>query len=164
MNTRLVLGMPLNTLEFPEPYKHDHPPVCDIQVLFEEQLTISQKAADWIANAVGSWGFIIGQTIVFGTWIFLNAVNWFYHWDAYPFVLMNLVLSLEASFAASIILISQSREDKRAKIESRQHCQINEKGEEEVRAILDHLAAQDIALSTIYNMLQELQMPIEANK
>ena len=74
---------------------------------------------------------------------------------------MNLVLSLEASFAASIILISQSREDKRDKIEACQHCEVNEMAEEEVRVIFDHLAAQDIALSAIYNMLQELQ--IEAN-
>jgi len=154
--------MPLNRLEFPEPYKHEHPPVCDAHVLYEKQLTISQKVADGIANAVGSWEFIIWQTIIFGIWISLNAANWFYHWDPYPFVLMNLVLSLEASFAASIILISQSHEDKRDKIEARQHCEVNEKTEEEVRVILDHLAAQDIALSAIYNMLQELQ--IEANK
>ncbi|VVB63870.1 Uncharacterised protein [uncultured archaeon] len=150
--------MPLNKLEFPEPYKHDHPPVCDAHVLYEEKLTISQRAADWIANAVGSWEFIMWQTIIFGIWIFLNAANWFYHWDPYPFVLMNLVLSLEASFAASIILISQSREDKRDKIEAHQHCQVNEKAEEEVRVILEHLAAQDIALSAIYDSLQELQM------
>ena len=139
-------------------YKHDHPPVCDAHVLYEEQLTISQKAADWIANAVGSWGFIICQIIVFGIWIFLNAVNWLYRWDPYPFVLMNLVLSLEASFAASIILISQSREEKRDRIESRQHCLINEKAEEEARVSLDHLTALDKALSAIYNMLQELQI------
>lgn len=74
---------------------------------------------------------------------------------------MNLVLSLEASFAASIILISQSQADRRDKIEAREHWVVNEKTEVEVRVILDHLAAQDIALSTIYNMLQELQA--EAN-
>ncbi len=147
-----------NKLEFPEPYKHDHPPVCDSHVLYEEQLTLSQKAADRIANAVGSWEFIILQTILFGMWATLNIVSWFYHWDPYPFVLMNLFLSLEASYAASIILISQNREDKRDRIEARQHCVINEKAEEEVRVILDHLAAQDKALSAIYDTLQELQM------
>lgn len=150
--------MPANKLAFPEPYRHDHPPVCDSHELYEEQLTFTQKAADWIANAVGSWEFIILQSVIFGTWILLNAVNWFYHWDPYPFVLMNLALSLEASYAASIILISQSREDKRDKIEARQHCEVNEKAEEEVRVILDHLAAQDRALSVIYNMLQEMQL------
>jgi uncharacterized membrane protein len=80
-----------------------------------------------------------------------------------PFCFNELVLSLEASFAASIILISQSREDKRDKIEAREHCEVNEKAEEEVRVILDHLAAQDIALSTIYDNLQELQTKIDAN-
>jgi len=150
--------MSLKKLEFPEPYKHNHPPVCDAHALYVEQLTISQKVADGIAKAVGSWEFIILQAFIFGTWISLNAVNWFYHWDPYPFVLMNLVLSLEASFAASIILISQSQEDRRDKIEAREHCVVNMKTEVEVRVILDHLAAQDIALSTIYNMLQELQI------
>jgi len=63
-----------------------------------------------------------------------------------PFVLMNLVLSLEASFAASIILISLSREEKRDRIKSHQYCLINEKAGKEASVILDHLAAQDIAL------------------
>jgi len=45
--------MPLNKLDFPEPYKHEHPPVCDAIELFEEQLTFGQKAADLVAETVG---------------------------------------------------------------------------------------------------------------
>ena len=46
--------MPSDKLEFLEPYKHEHPPVCDAMELFEKQLTFSQKAADWAAETVGS--------------------------------------------------------------------------------------------------------------
>jgi uncharacterized membrane protein len=100
-----------NKLEFPEPYKHEHPLVCDGHTFYEKQLTFSQRAADWVAHTVGSWNFIIFQTVIFGAWTIMNINGWFYHWDPYPFILMNLTLSLIASYAASIILISQNRED-----------------------------------------------------
>ncbi len=141
-------------LDFPEPYKHEHPPVCDASALFEEQLTFSQKAADWVAETVGSWKFIFLQTVVFGAWILMNVTGWLYHWDPYPFILMNLALSLLASNAASIILISQNLQERRERIESRQHCLINEKAEEEARVILDHLTAQNRALAAIYEAVQ----------
>ncbi len=137
-------------LDFPEPYKHEHPPVCDGNVLFEKQLTFSQKAADRVADAVGSWKFIFLQTAIFGVWILMNVTGWFHHWDPYPFILMNLALSMLTSYAASIILISQKLQERRERIESRQHCLINEKAEEEARVILDHLTAQNKALTAIY--------------
>jgi uncharacterized membrane protein len=145
--------MTLNRLEFPEPYRHEHPPVCDANALFEEQLTLSQKAADRVADAVGSWKFIFLQTAIFGIWILMNVTGWFHHWDPYPFILMNLALSMLTSYAASIILISQKLQEKRERIESRQHCLINEKAEEEARVILDHLTAQNKALTAIYEAI-----------
>jgi uncharacterized membrane protein len=143
----VFLLMPSIKLVFPEPYKHEHPPVCDAIELFEGQLTFSQKAADWVAETVGSWKFIILQTVIFGLWILANVTGWHYHWDPYPFILMNLALSLLASYAASIILISQNLQERRDRAESRQHCLINENAEEEARVILDHLTAQNKALA-----------------
>jgi uncharacterized membrane protein len=140
-------------LEFPELYKHEHPPVLDGCQLFEEQLTFSQKAADWVAETVGSWKFIFFQTAVFAIWMSLNISAWVYHWDPYPFILMNLVISIMTSYSASIILISQNLQERRDRVESSQHCLINEKAEEEARIILDHLAAQNRALAAIYEAI-----------
>ena len=140
-------------LEFPVPYKHEHPPVLDGCQLFEEQLTFSQKAADWVAETVGSWKFIFFQTAVFAIWMSLNISAWVYHWDPYPFILMNLAISIMTSYSASIILISQNLQERRDRVESRQHCLINEKAEEEARIILDHLAAQNRALAAIYEAI-----------
>ena len=149
------MTMTKTKLEFPAPYKHEHPPVCDGSALFEGQLTFSQKAADWVAETVGSWKFIFFQTVVFAVWMFLNVSAWFYHWDPYPFILMNLAISIMTSYSASIILISQNLQERRDKVESRQHCLINEKAEEEARIILEHLAAQNRALAAIYDTVNE---------
>ena len=79
-------------LHFPSPFKHHHPPVQNINRLYEEQLTAGQRAADWVAYTMGSWKFIIFQSILLISWVLLNGVAWVQHWDPYPFILMNLVL------------------------------------------------------------------------
>jgi uncharacterized membrane protein len=144
-------------LKFPEPFKHRHPPVQNVNVIFEEQLTVGQRAADWVANTMGSWTFIIIQSVMLTCWIVLNVVAWIQHWDPYPFILMNLVLSMQAAYAAPIIMMSQNRQATRDRLEAHNDYQINQKAEEEIRAILDHLAAQDQALTRMAQMLLDLQ-------
>ena len=67
---------------------------------------------------------------------------------------MNLVLSLQAAYAAPIIMMSQNRQDARDRLDVRNDFLINSKAEVEIRAILEHLAAQDRALSKIHDMLE----------
>ena len=72
--------------------------------------TFGQRAADAIANGMGSWPFIIIQSIFVGGWIVLNVVGFLNHWDAYPFILLNLLFSTQAAYAAPIIMMSQNRQ------------------------------------------------------
>lgn len=58
-----------------------------------EQMTTGQKIADGLANLMGSWPFIIGQTIIIFLWITLNIFAYVEHWDPYPFILLNLLFS-----------------------------------------------------------------------
>ena len=97
---------------FPEPFKHAHPPVRNINEIIEAQLTFGQKASDWVAT--------------------------------------NLLLSLQAAYAAPIIMMSQNRQATRDRLEAHNDYLINQKTEEEVRSILDHLAAQNDALIEIH--------------
>jgi uncharacterized membrane protein len=147
-------------LHFPEPFKHRHPPVRDVNRVFQEQLTLGQRSADWVANTMGSWKFIVIQSIVLTAWIILNVIAWVNHWDPYPFILMNLVLSMQAAYAAPIIMMSQNRQAARDRLEARNDYLVNQKAEEEVRAILDHLAAQDQALTQIHQILFDLQAQV----
>ena len=105
----------------------------------------------------GSWWFIILQTIILSIWVVVNITAWIRHWDPYPFIFMNLVLSLQAAYAAPIIMMSQNRQANRDRLEARNDYLINERAEREVRAILKHLAAQDAALLEIHQMLAELR-------
>jgi uncharacterized membrane protein len=72
--------------------------------------SFGQAAADRIANVMGSWTFIIAQSIFVGGWILLNLVAVLHHWDAYPFILLILLFSTQAAYAAPIIMMSQNRQ------------------------------------------------------
>ena len=144
----------MSELEFPKPFRHDHPPVVDVNAEFEEQLSVGQRAADALAATVGSWPFMIAQTVLLAIWALLNVTAWIQHWDPYPFILMNLALSLQAAYAAPIIMMSQNRQDARDRLDVRNDYLINSKAEVEIRAILDHLAAQDRALAKLHDMLE----------
>jgi uncharacterized membrane protein len=144
-------------LDFPEPFKHKHAPVRNVNAIFQDQLTLGQRTADWVANMMGSWAFIIIQSVILMSWVILNIVAWVQHWDPYPFILMNLILSMQAAYAAPIIMMSQNRQAARDRLEAHNDYLINQKAEEEVRAILNHLAAQDQALAQMHQLLLELQ-------
>ena len=75
------------------------------------------RVADKVAATVGSWPFIIAQSVVLTLWIVLNVVAYVRHWDPYPFILLNLALSFQAAYAAPFIMMSQNRQaaiDRRA--------------------------------------------------
>lgn len=143
----------MKSIRFPHKFQHNHPPVQDVNALFEEQLTFGQRAADAVVRVVGSWRFIIIQSVLLTLWVILNVTAWARHWDPYPFILMNLVLSLQAAYTAPMIMMSQNRQAARDRLEAHNDYLTNLKAEEEIRAVLDHLAAQDQALQTILEHL-----------
>src|SRR5437667_2707609 len=74
-------------------FKHEHhSAIVNVNHVAEEQLTFGARIADKVAATVGSWPFIIIQSIILASWITLNVVGWVYHWDSYPFILLNLML------------------------------------------------------------------------
>ena len=146
----------MKRLTFPHPFTHDHSPVQDVNQLLDERASQVERAADWVATAVGSWRFIIGQTLILILWVILNVTALIKHWDPYPFILMNLFMSLQAAFTAPVIMMSQNRQAARDRLEAHNDFVINLKAEEEIRAVLDHLAAQDAALLTIHQQLAAL--------
>jgi len=149
----------LKKLHFPEPFKHKHPVIRNVNEIFEERLTSGLRSADLVARIVGSWRFIIIQSSLLMVWVALNVMAVIRHWDPYPFILMNLVLSLQAAYTAPIIMMSQNRQAVKDRLEAHQDFLINQKAEEEVRAILDHLVAQNEALLHIHQLLADSQSP-----
>jgi uncharacterized membrane protein len=151
----------MKRLTFPNPFPHAHPPVQDVNEILAEQATPGQRAADWVATAVGSWGFIIDQSVLLTFWIVLNITAWIKHWDPYPFILMNLFLSAQAAFTAPVIMMSQNRQTTFDRLEAHNDFMINQKAEEEIRAILIQLDAQNEALAEIHRLLARLEIQNE---
>jgi uncharacterized membrane protein len=148
----------MSKINFPEPYRHNHAPVRNVNEVISEQLTLGQRAADWVVARVGSWGFIIGQSTLLGIWAILNVTAWIKHWDPYPFILMNLVLSLQAAYTAPMIMMSQNRQAARDRIEAHNDYEVNQKAEVEIRAIMETLDAQNIAIAELHSLLEESRM------
>jgi uncharacterized membrane protein len=73
------------------------------------RLTPGQRIADAVATVMGSWSFIIVQSAILFVWITANLVGAMRGWDPYPFILLNLALSLQAAYAAPVIMMSQNR-------------------------------------------------------
>ncbi len=78
------------------------------QKLHDER-TFGQRAADNFTNAFGTWTYIIIQTVIIIIWMAMNVVGFIYHFDEYPFILLNLGFSAQASYAAPLILMAANR-------------------------------------------------------
>jgi uncharacterized membrane protein len=70
----------------------------------------AERIADQVTGIFGSWRFIVVQTVIVTAWIALNLLAVAYRWDPYPFILLNLVFSTQAAYAAPLILLSQNRQ------------------------------------------------------
>jgi uncharacterized membrane protein len=115
----------MKKIHFPEPFVHKHQPLRNVNEIIDEKLTVGQRMANSIARIVGSWVFIITQSVILVFWVIFNIVAWASHWDPYPFILMNLFLSLQAAYTAPVIMMSQNRLAARDRIDAHQDFLIN---------------------------------------
>ena len=115
------------------------------------ELTLGQIVADWVAARMGSWPFIIIQTMILFLWIVLNVTAVVMHWDPYPFILPNLALSFQAAYAAPFIMMSQNRQQDIDRKEAENDYHVNIKAELEIEALhqkIDALRENEIQLLT----------------
>ena len=123
----------------------------------EESLTYGQRLADKVANGMGSWRFIIWQTIVVAIWMILNFIAFCYHWDPYPFILLNLVFSTQAAYAAPIIMMSQNRQSERDRKHADEDYKVNVESKIEIEQLQKHLSTIEIKkLDKIIELLEKL--------
>ena len=142
-------------------FKHQHPPVIDVNAVADERMTVGQKIADGVASTMGSWRFIIVQSCILAAWLVLNITGLIFRWDVYPFILLNLMLSFEAAYAAPIIMMSQNRQAAKDRIMAESDYHTNTKGEEETRNIMDHLDHQDTVLLQLVKRIEEQHTEIK---
>jgi uncharacterized membrane protein len=127
--------------------------------LHKESLEFGQRLADTVATGMGSWRFIIWQTIIVAIWMVLNIVLIVTHrWDPYPFILLNLVFSTQAAYAAPIIMMAQNRQNDRDRTQADADYKTNCEAKEEIEELQKRLNTIEIdKLDKILAMLQEMK-------
>ena len=109
-----------------------------------EQRTPGERIADTVATTMGSWTFIIAQSVLLTAWIVLNLIAWIEHWDPYPFILLNLALSFQAAYAAPFIMISQNRQSDRDRHQAEEDYRTNVEAEQRIEELQKCLAKMEV--------------------
>jgi len=125
-----------------------------------EALSFGSRLADSVAKGMGSWSFIVIQTVLVVLWMGLNVVGWVYHWDVYPYILLNLVFSTQAAYAAPIIMMAQNRQNERDRMQAQADYQTNIDAKLEIEALSKKLNSLEVdKLDKIIKMLDEMKTP-----
>ncbi len=122
-----------------------------------EEFTFGQRVADSTARVLGSWPFIIGQTVLVAAWITLNVIAWARRWDPYPFILLNLMFSVQAAYAGPVLMMSQNRQAERDRYQARSDFDTNVKAEEEIELMQSALERVEAALERVEAQLARIE-------
>jgi uncharacterized membrane protein len=163
----------MKQFEYPESplkyYKHDHPPIIDLNEFESTKLKTSQRIADKVAAVVGSWPFIIIQSILLVIWIAMNVYLAVHQsslkaFDPYPFILLNLALSFQAAYTGPIVMMSQNRQSEKDRLMAQNDFHCNQTAEEEIRLLMEHLKHQDKIMASMMKMIEGLEGKLESGR
>ena len=135
-------------------HRHEHPPARDVNAEHERRLTRSERIARDFGRSLGTWTFLLIQALLVVLWVILNGLAITRHWDSYPFLFMNLVLSFQAAFGVPIILMGINRLHDRDRLTAHEDFQQAVKLEEELKSVMEHLEVQDEVLLQVLHRLE----------
>jgi len=118
-----------------------------------ETLTFGDRLADSVARFGGSWSFIISFGVVLVAWVIVNVLLYTKAWDPYPFILLNLFLSMLAALQAPVIMMSQNRQDAKDRVRSELDFAVNRKAESEITQLAAKLNRLEDRLDDIHEHL-----------
>ena len=136
-------------LRFPHGTDQNRSPV---NIRHLEGRTAGERVADGVAATVGSWPFIVIQSVLLAAWIVVNAVvlgRWIAGkpFDPYPFILLNLVLSFQAAYTGPVVMMSQNRQAAKDRDEAEHDYRVNEE-------TLDRLKGLETAIGELATRLR----------
>jgi len=123
--------------------------------VIDEESTFGERIADTVARFGGSWTFIISFGIVLSTYTAINVILRGKAWDPYPFILLNLFLSMLASIQAPVIMMSQNRQDTKDRLRSELDYDVNRRAESEIQALSSKLNLLTDKLGDVDDLLRK---------
>jgi uncharacterized membrane protein len=123
--------------------------------VIEEKTTTGDRIADAVARFGGSWAFIIAFGIVLAVYASLNVSLGKSAWDPYPFILLNLFLSMLAAVQAPVIMMSQNRQDKKDRLRSELDYAVNRRAHAEIQGLANKMNGVADRIADIEDLLRE---------
>ena len=127
--------------------------------VIEEKETVGENVADSVARFGGSWAFIISFGIVLVLYTAINVALKRSAWDPYPFILLNLVLSMLAAIQAPVIMMSQNRQDKKDRLRGELDYEVNRRAESEIQGLAQKLNILGDKIGDIEDLLRHSPQP-----
>ena len=107
------------------------------------------RGSEAIARFMGTGRFLAAQTVIVIGWILINTVGFIRHWDPYPFILLNLAFSLQAAYAAPLILLAQNRQDDRDRATVERDREVAARTQQDTEFLARELAGIRLTLADV---------------
>ena len=115
--------------------RHKHP----VNLLFHDEATLGEKVADKVAAGIGSWWFLGIQSLLILVWITLNVWGLTHHWDVFPFILLNLMFTIQAAYTGPVLLLSGNRQAQKDRLRLEHTAEVSETAEKATLTILEEI-------------------------
>ena len=125
--------------------------------IIEEQATLGERLADSVASFGGSWAFITVFATILAIWTMINVHLGNKAWDPYPFILLNLFLSMLAAIQAPVIMMSQNRQDKKDRLRGELDYDVNRRAHHEIQGLAHKLNLLGDKLGDVEELLRTRQ-------
>ena len=123
--------------------------------VIEEEETLGERVADHVASFGGSWTFITAFAVALATYTTMSILMRDRSWDPYPFILLNLFLSMLAAIQAPIIMMSQNRQDKKDRLRSELDFDVNRRAESEIQGLANKLHLLGDKMGDVEDLLRQ---------
>jgi uncharacterized membrane protein len=123
--------------------------------MIESESTIGEKIADAVASFGGSWTFIITFLVLLVVYTAINLALRSSAWDPYPFILLNLFLSMLAALQAPVIMMSQNRQDTKDRLRGELDYDVNRRAESEIQGLARKLNMIQDTIADVDQVLRE---------
>jgi uncharacterized membrane protein len=122
--------------------------------MIEKEATVGERVADAVARFGGSWSFIIAFLAALVVYTAINITLNKKAWDPYPFILLNLFLSMLAALQAPVIMMSQNRQDTKDRLRGELDFDVNRRAESEIQGLARKLNLLDEKIDDVGNLLR----------
>ena len=137
-----------------------------VNKIHHDQATFGERLADRIAAGIGSWKFLIVQTIIVSVWIVLNVLGvWIWKWDPYPFILLNLAFSTQAAYTGPVLLLAGNRQSQKDRLTLEHAAHEADELEKRTLTILQEIEKNtEITVKILENLQTQQSYIVESNQ